>query len=90
MTPYLFNPVDSAFPPWQSQMTLDGSSYKAVAYWNLYGQRWYVTLYNTSGAVVWTGPIIGSPDDYDIPLAPGIFSTSTLVYRVSTSNFEVS
>lgn len=89
MTTYPFAPVDSAFPPWQSQMTLDGTSYKVVAYWNIYGQRWYITLTDAQNNVKWTGPVIGSSDSFNVYLAPGIFTTSTLLYRVSTGNFEV-
>lgn len=89
MTTYAFTPVNTASPPWQSQFTLDGSSYKVTAYWNIYGQRWYIKITDSSGNLAWSGPIIGSPDNYDIYLAPGVFSTSTILYRVGTGNFEV-
>ena len=67
---------------------LDGSSYKATANWNIAGQRWWLTLADSSGNPVWYGPIVGSPMDFDILLAPGIFTASTLLYRSDTGNFE--
>jgi hypothetical protein len=90
MTTYvLFNPTAKGNPPWQAQFTLDGVTYKAVGRWNIVGQRWYLDLTDSGGNTVWYGPIIGSPLDYDILLAPGIFTASTLVYRADTGNFEV-
>ncbi|MBU2743447.1 hypothetical protein, partial [Acidithiobacillus albertensis] len=76
-------------PPWRAQLTLDGALHFATAQWNIAGQRWYINLTNSSGATVWYGPLIGSPMGYDIPLAPGLFLVSTLLYRADTGNFEV-
>ena len=90
MTTYVpFNPINNGNVPWKGQFTLDGQAYTAQASWNLFGQRWYLSLF-AGGTVVWFGPIIGSPLDFDIPLAPGVFQTSTLLYRSDTGNFEVS
>ncbi|MHB1644605.1 MAG: hypothetical protein ACYCS8_18465 [Acidithiobacillus sp.] len=75
-------------PPFQAIFTLDGGQYSGVATWNLTGQRWYFTLSDLSGNLIWNGPLIGSPLTADIPLAPGIFQTSTLLYRADTGNFE--
>ncbi len=89
MTTYVaFAPQTSGIP-WVGQFTLDGKSYRAQASWNIAGQRWYLSLSDTSGNVVWYGPLVGSPLDYDIYLAPGIFTASTLLYRADTGNFEV-
>ncbi len=88
MTTYVaFSPQTSGIP-WTGLFTLDGNSYKATANWNIAGQRWWLTLADSSGTPVWYGPIIGSPMDFDILLAPGIFTTSTLLYRTDTGNFE--
>ena len=72
------------------QPTLDGQQYNAVVTWSLFGQRWVLNVYTVQGALVVEKPVAGSPDDYDINLVQGYFQTSSLVYRVSSNNFEVS
>lgn len=86
MTTYLFAPSPTA--PFQFQPTLDGEVYHVVVTWNLFGQRYYVNVMTTSGALVLCLPMIGSPPDYDISLTAGYF-TSTLVWRPSAGWFEV-
>ncbi|HQT24968.1 MAG TPA: hypothetical protein PLK99_00015, partial [Burkholderiales bacterium] len=81
MTLIPFTPSNAVVPPFQTLMVLDGSTYHAVATWNVYAQRWYLTLTDQNGNLAWNGPIIGSPMGFDIPLAPGIFQTSTVLYR---------
>jgi hypothetical protein len=76
--------------PFQFTVTLDGSSYSVNVSWNITGQRPYVNVYNGSNALVVTTPLIGSPDGYDINLVGGYFKTSTMVFRNSTQQFEVS
>ena len=71
------------------QPTLDGQLYNVVVTWSLFGQRWVVNAYGLSGALVFQKPLIASPDGHDINIAAGYFTTSTLVYRDSTNNFEV-
>ncbi|GGA00508.1 phage baseplate plug family protein [Dyella caseinilytica] len=83
-----FQPNNTASPPFQTNFTLDGASYSGTAWWNIAGQRWYLSLTDQSGNNIWTGALIGSPIGFDIPLAPGIFSASTLIYRADTGNFE--
>lgn len=83
-----FQPNNTASPPFQANFTLDGSSYSGAAWWNIAGQRWYFSLTDQSGNNIWTGPLIGSPLNFNILLAPGIFKTSTLLYRADTGNFE--
>jgi hypothetical protein len=83
-----FVPNNAIAPPFAALVTLDGKSYSLVAMWNLYRGDWYVSLTDQSGNLVVNQPLIGSPPGTDILLAPGIFTTSTLVYRVSTGNFE--
>jgi hypothetical protein len=84
-----FTPNNTNSPPFSTVFTLDGTSYNAAVTWNIAGQRWYLTLTNQAGTVIWNGALIGSPLDYDILLAPGVFKTSTLLYREDSGNFEV-
>jgi hypothetical protein len=80
---------NSTSPPFSSIFTLDGASYLGSVTWNISAQRYYFTLTDSTGATTWNGPLIGSPLGYDIPLAPGIFTTSKIVWREDTGNFEV-
>ena len=79
----------NAAPPWTGQFTLDGQSYQGILWWNFYAQRFYLSLAQQNQAPVWYGPLIGSPLDADIYLAPGVFQTSTILYRADSGNFEV-
>ena len=85
-----FTPSNSSVPPFSVIMTLDNNQVQANVTWNLSGQRWYLTLTDQNADILWNGPLIGSPVDYDIYLAPGIFTVSTLVFREATNSFEVS
>ena len=83
-------------PPGQAfttTVTLDGAAYRLVATWNVFGQRWYVTLYDDDNARVLTLPMVssaaGSPDPTDHDIVGGYFA-STLIYRATTGNLEVS
>ncbi len=89
MTTIAFAPNNSASPPFSTVFTLDGQNYNCVVGWNVYAQRWYFTLTDQAGTIYWTGPLIGSPMGSNILLAPGVFSTSTLLYRESTGQFEI-
>lgn len=89
MTLIAFQPNLTAGPPFQTTVTLGGNPYALVCTWNFAAQRWYVTLTDSGGNVAWSGALIGSPESYDIFLAPGIFTTSTILYRTGTGNFEV-
>lgn len=82
-----FNPQPKT--PFQFNLVLDGVTYFANCPWNLYAQRYYIAIYDTSRNLIMYRPIIGSPPDYDVNLVFGYFTTSKLVYRVSTNNFEV-
>ena len=84
-----FQPNNSASPPFSVTVTLDSTSYQLVVTWNLAGQRWYASLQDQSGNTVWMGALIGSPLNSNIYLALGIFTTSTLLYRADTGNFEI-
>ncbi|HEX7911794.1 MAG TPA: hypothetical protein VF534_27385 [Paraburkholderia sp.] len=84
-----FTPNNSATPPFSVPVTLDGASYLCNATWNIAGQRWYMSLTDSSGNNIWTGAMVGSPLNFNIYLAPGVFQTSTILYRADTGNIEV-
>lgn len=48
-------------PPFQANVTLDGDLYSLTAWWNVYGQRWYVTIRALDGTLVLAKPMVGSP-----------------------------
>ena len=82
-----FNPQPTA--NFQFSPFLDGRTYSAVCTWNVYGCRYYLSIYDTLGNIILSLPLIASPDDGDINLTKGYFSTS-IVYRASSNNFEIS
>ena len=84
-----FTPNASLTPPWTYVFTLDQAPVTAAALWNVTAQRWYLQLTDQNANILWMGALVGSPLDSDIVLAPGIFSTSTILYREDTGNFEV-
>lgn len=86
MTTFNFSPSEVA--PYQFQPTLDGQVYNAVVTWNVFGQRYYLNLYDLTGALVLATAMVGSPLDYDISLVAGYFD-SKLVYRVSNQQIVV-
>lgn len=69
--------------------TLDGQLYTGVVTWSLFGQRWVLNIYTLQGVLVFERPLVASPPSYDINLAAGYFSSS-IVYRASSNNIEVS
>jgi hypothetical protein len=81
--------VPSQSAPFQFQPTLDGQVYSAVVTWNLFGRRFYLNLSSLDGTLVVCKALVGSPDGSDIDLVGGLFTTSTLVFRQSTQQFEV-
>lgn len=82
-----FAPLQSGIP-FSTQITVGPGTYTLTAQWLLIPQRWYFSL-TQNGAVVYFGPLVGSPSDSDIPLATTVLSGGTLVYRVNTGNLEV-
>lgn len=65
--------------------------YTVTTTWNVYGQRWYINIYDSDGTRLKTQPMIASPLSDDIPLAPALFgSNGTLIYREASNNFEIS
>ena len=89
MTTYPFVPNNAVSPPWSQQVTLDGNAYILSAYWSIFGQRWYLQLTTQDGTLVQFSPMIASPLDYDIPLFPGLFTTSTVIYRGDSGQVEI-
>jgi len=89
VTTLAFNPRATGYPPFSALVTLDGAPYRLTAMWNLYRFEWYISLADQSGNLVVNQPLIGSPPDSNIYLAPGVFTTSTLVYRTSLAQFEI-
>ena len=88
-TAITFAPNNSQAPPFQVSVTLDGVSYLMVVVWSVYRQDWMVSLADQSGNIVINQPLIGSPPNADIPLFPGLLKTSTILFRVSTQQFEI-
>ncbi len=71
------------------QPTLDGTQYSCVVTWSLFGQRWILELYSLAGVLIVQKPLAGSPQDYDIDMIQGYFTTSTMVFREASNAFEV-
>lgn len=71
------------------QATLDDQNHNVIVTWSIYGQRYYVNIFDDNNVRVVTMPLIGSPDDYDISMTAG-YTNSTLVYRESLMQFEIS
>ena len=91
MTTYIdfFQPPNALF---QFNATLDGNQYLVQTPWNVYRQDYYIFIFDQSGNRVLALPRIGSPPGYDINLIsirPDLFTTSSLVWRPSTGQFEV-
>jgi len=81
-----FNPSNSS--NFQFQATLDGNNYIVIVTWNLFGERYYINIYDTSQNLILATAMVGSPNFYNISLTAGIFTTQ-LVWRVGSGNFEI-
>ncbi len=88
MTTIAFTPSNNAAPPFTALVVLDGGTYQLAATWNLYREDWYISLYDENNALVVNQPLIGSPDDANIALAPGLFD-DVLIFRTSSQSFVV-
>lgn len=82
-----FNPASTA--NFQFNVTLDNVPYVVVCSYNSYSSRYYISIYDTARTLIFVRPMVGSPNDYDINLVFGFFNISTMVYRVSTNQFEI-
>lgn len=81
-----FNPAPSA--NFQFQVTLDKAPYNVICTFNPYGQRYYINVYDLNQELQLSRPLVASPDDYDISLTLGYFTTK-LVFRDLSQTFEV-
>ncbi len=86
MERFPFTPSGAA--PFEFQPTLDGLQYTVVVTWNVFGRRYYVNVYQLDGTLVLATACVGSPNDRDINLIGGYF-TSTMVFRAQSQQFEV-
>jgi len=81
-----FNPQPTA--NFQFSPQLDGVTYSAICTWNIYSLRYYLSIYDTFGALKLSLPLIPSPVDGDINLVEGYFNTP-IIFRASSNNFEI-
>jgi hypothetical protein len=81
-----FTPANNS--NFQFQATFDGASYNVIVTWNIYGERYYVNIYDLNNILIVALPLIGSPLNYNISLTAGYFTTQ-LVYRVANNQFEI-
>lgn len=71
--------VPNVQAPFAFQPTLDGTAYAATVTWNLFGQRWYVNVNQQDGTLVFSLPLLGSPDGVAIESATWAFGIVTIV-----------
>lgn len=73
--------------PFKFTVSVGGNTLFVTIPFNLYSNRYYVSIRDGGGETVVYCPLVGSPDNYDInlalPYAPG-----SLIYRVSKNQFE--
>jgi hypothetical protein len=81
-----FNPSPAA--NFQFQATLDGSPYNVVCTFNAYAQRYYFSVYDLSGNLIVSRPVVASPSFFNTNLLAGYFTTS-MIYRDSSQEFEI-
>jgi len=86
MTIVPFNPSNTA--QFQFNPELDGVTYIAYCPYNVYSQRYYLSIYNTQKVLQMNIPLIPSPDTGDINLTQGYFDTP-IIFRASSNNFEI-
>jgi len=79
-----------ASQPMQFNATFDGNKYVVQVPWSLFGQRYYVAIYDQSSNLILYIPRIASTLTNNINLLNGYFTTSTLIWRAQTNNFEIS
>lgn len=72
--------VRSPNAPFSFLATLDGQQYQCVMTWNLFGQRWYINVYTTGGALVLAIALPPSTNADVINVLAGYFQASSLYY----------
>jgi hypothetical protein len=88
MAAQIVNFLPTNVGPFRFQPVLDGATYSAQVRWGLFGQRWYLFLFALSGTRIFTLPMVGSPNDFDISLTAGYFDTP-LIFREASQQFEI-
>lgn len=83
---FAFSP--SATTTFNFQPTLDGTLYNVTVTWNVFGQRYYVNVFSQQGARICTVPMTASPNDWDINIVGGYF-TSIMVFRTELQRIEI-
>lgn len=81
-----FNPAPNA--NFQFQCTLDGAPYNVICTFNAYGQRYYINVYDLTGTLILSRPIIASPFFYNVDLIDGFFE-ETMIFRETSQEFEI-
>lgn len=78
-TSYPFTPTTLA--PFAFQPLLDGQLYNATVPWNLWGQRWYLSLSSTAGQQIVYTAVVGSLDPVQLPLTTqaGLYTASVVL-----------
>jgi hypothetical protein len=82
-----FSPASTA--NFQFNPVLDGQTYTVICTYNNYSPRFYFNVYDNNGNLIVSRPIIASPDNYNIDLVKGFFTTSSMIFRASSQNFEI-
>jgi hypothetical protein len=82
--------VPSPTQAFEASVTLDGQPYLIIVTWNAFGQRWYFNLLTIQGELILSCAMVGSPPRVGINLTAGYFQTSSVVFRQSTQQFEIS
>lgn len=71
--------VPNVQAPFTFQPTMDGQGYAVSVTWNVFGQRWYVNMNQLTGPLVFSLPLIGSPDGTSIESISWAFGVVTVV-----------
>lgn len=89
MTTY-FNFSPSPVAPYQFAPTFDGQQYNVIVTWNVYGQRWYINVYDLSNNLIVSLPMTGSPTGIAIQsLAWDVTTTTATVETVSPHGYKI-
>jgi hypothetical protein len=87
MTTYIqFSPSSNSNFTFEAD--LDGQTYTLTARWSLYGERYYLMITDLSGNVLLNIPMVASPNNYDISLTAGYFTTK-VIYREGSNQIEI-
>lgn len=82
-----FTPSETASPPFTGQFQTDAGNYVFETRWNLAGQRWFLFLYDPSGSLTKTTPLVSSNQTIDLLF--GLIPGTALYYSEPNSTFTV-